>query len=195
MPISIQGSQVKFDGGTFNDVAGNMNQRFTTIISQQRTDSALISTGDPDDYQAAPASTELSRPRTVRTRVHGGAPYSRSQRPREYHSQTGIEPIGNERIVPQHFDAPASSSLTRPHGLAVIILQQLLHHMASIHPPSHPPTGSVSRIAASPLYVVPAAPRMNPEGLAAGISYATFNSVHRNMIQTSVTSYGETGAF
>ncbi|KAJ7833399.1 hypothetical protein B0H13DRAFT_1914587 [Mycena leptocephala] len=171
MPISIQGSQVKFDGGTFNDVAGNMNQRFTTIISQQRTDSALISTGDPDDYQAAPASTELSRPRTVRTRVHGGAPYS--------FRRAGVFLV---------------DTATRA-GLAVIILQQLLHHMASIHPPSHPPTGSVSRIAASPLYVVPAAPRMNPEGLAAGISYATFNSVHRNMIQTSVTSYGETGAF
>jgi hypothetical protein len=52
MLSSIHGSQITFDGGTFNDVAGNMNQTFTTIVFQQRPDAQLISDedrGDPAD--------------------------------------------------------------------------------------------------------------------------------------------------
>ncbi|KAJ7268634.1 hypothetical protein C8J57DRAFT_1469225 [Mycena rebaudengoi] len=174
MPLSIQGSQVTFDGGTFNEVAGNMNQTITMVVSHQRTDGPLISSGDPDDDQAAPARTKLSR-RIVRPRVHSSAPYSRSQRPHEYHSQTGIEPA-DERIGQQHFDAPESTSLTRPHATS----QHDLHPL-----PPHSPTRSVSHIPASQLDVVPAVLRMNREG--------TFNSVQGNMTHTSITSYGESG--
>jgi hypothetical protein len=50
-PISIRGSQVTFDGGSlFNDVAGNMNQTFTAIVSQQRADGPPILAGYSDDH-------------------------------------------------------------------------------------------------------------------------------------------------
>jgi hypothetical protein len=60
MPLPIQGSQVTFDGGTFYDVAGNMNQTFTTIVSRQRSDGPLISTRDPDDGQSTFPLTQFS---------------------------------------------------------------------------------------------------------------------------------------
>ncbi|KAJ7278046.1 hypothetical protein C8J57DRAFT_1465802 [Mycena rebaudengoi] len=61
-PILIQGSQVTFDGGTFNDVAGNMNQTFTAIVSQQRADGPPILAGYSDDhppFQRAVGSVSL----------------------------------------------------------------------------------------------------------------------------------------
>ncbi|KAJ7289483.1 hypothetical protein C8J57DRAFT_1165338 [Mycena rebaudengoi] len=198
MPISIQGSQFTIDGGTFNDVAGNMNLTLTTIVSQQRTDVPSISAGYSDDFPA-PAGAELIRHKTVRAHINNRAPYSRSQRPREYHSTTGIEGITDERM--QHLDAPASSSSTQPPHRK----EQGLHRQTR---PDYPPTAGPSHgllpmpphlprgfgppIPESALHVL-TLPRITPERPTAtqsGVSHNISNSVHGNM---TVTSYGESG--
>ncbi|KAJ7289486.1 hypothetical protein C8J57DRAFT_432435 [Mycena rebaudengoi] len=205
MPISIQGSQVTIEGGTINDVAGNMNQMFTTVVSQQRTDIPSISAGYSDDYPVA-AGTELTRPRTVcaQARVRNSAPYSRSQRPREYHSPTGIEPITDQCIVPQHLDALVSSASRRLSREEQALQRQTRPHYPRTAgpshgllppPPPHLPRGLGSRIPQSALHVT-AVPRTNPECPTApqsGVSHNISNTVHGNMTQMSITSYGESG--
>ncbi|KAJ7289459.1 hypothetical protein C8J57DRAFT_1628364 [Mycena rebaudengoi] len=169
MPISIQGSQFAIDGGTFNDVAGNMNLTLTTIVSQQRAVVPSISAGYSDDCSAA-AGTQLIRRRLVRTHVNNSVPYSRSQRPREYHSPTAIEAIVDQRIALQHFDAPASSASTQPHTEEQALHRQTRsddpptagpsHNLLSA--PPHLPRGSGSRVPQSALHVM-TVPHVNPE--------------------------------
>ncbi|KAJ7289437.1 hypothetical protein C8J57DRAFT_431982 [Mycena rebaudengoi] len=192
MLSSIHGSQITFDGGTFNDVAGNMNQTFTTIVFQQRPDAQLISDedrGDPaDDFPAS----ERMNPAAIRTgtgRVRGctNALYATSQQPREQHSPMGIELIVEDRKALPQFGPPGCRSSTRSHGETCSNCRPTAISPHFPYPAaSDYLTGSGSRITSALLPI----PRANPENpIAHGIS----NIVHGNMTQTNLTSYRETG--
>ncbi|KAJ7289454.1 hypothetical protein C8J57DRAFT_1459451 [Mycena rebaudengoi] len=201
-PLAPQGSQVIFEGGTFNDVAGNMNQTFTTVVSQQSKDVPSISAGYSDDYPA-PSGTELIRPRTVRAHVNNRTPHSRSQRPHEYYSTTGIEAIVDQRTSLQDFDKPALSASTQPHREELALQRQTCpddplttgpSHGLLPSPPPHLPRGIGSRIPQSALHAM-AVPHINPCPTApqCGVSHSISNTIHGNMTQTNLTSYGESG--
>jgi hypothetical protein len=50
MSLSMNGSQITIEGGTFNNVAGNLNQTSTTIISESSSHrGALRLNGYPED--------------------------------------------------------------------------------------------------------------------------------------------------
>jgi hypothetical protein len=156
----------------------------------------------------------------VRTHVNNSVPYctlhvpcrmiinlrffvARSQRPREYHSLTGIEPIADPRIALQHLDMPALSASTQPQREEQALQRQTRpdtppatgpsHNLLSA--PPHLPRGSGSRVPQSALHVK-TVPHINPEHPTApqgGVSHNISNTVHGNMTQM-ITSYGESGA-
>ncbi|KAJ7915367.1 hypothetical protein B0H13DRAFT_2000557 [Mycena leptocephala] len=183
MSLSMDGSQVTIEGGTFNNVAGNLNQTSTTIISEPSSHrGALRSNGYPEDRlrdHGGQQSIGAHRSRTSRMHAHDSSPYSRSQRPRE---SRGIDPID------PYSDAHATAAPNSHSSPSPAISGVHLHP-----PPPDLPTGSVVQIPQPTLDVN--LPRLNAENTTEPrrISNTTINSVAGNMTQLSVTTYGESG--